>query len=87
MNKYLLLLLCLMASYMLGSVLFAVIITKIATGKDIRKMGNRNPGASNTKRSVGITAGALTAVLDIAKAVVPIIIARLLFFQDIKQKF
>lgn len=81
MNQYLLLAFCVIASYLIGSILFAIIITKIALGKDIRKMGNTNPGASNVMRNVGTAAGVLTAILDIAKAVIPIIIARLFFFK------
>ncbi|MEX1307369.1 MAG: glycerol-3-phosphate acyltransferase [Eubacteriales bacterium] len=80
MNPYFLLAICLIASYLIGSILFAVIITKIAIGKDIRKIGNTNPGSSNVMRSVGPVAGVLTALLDIAKALVPIIIARIYFF-------
>jgi len=81
MNQYLLLLICVVVSYLIGCILFAMIITKIATGKDIRKMGNTNPGASNVMRNVGPVAGVLTTILDIAKALVPIIIARIFFFK------
>ena len=80
MNPYLLLAICLVVSYLIGSVLFAYIITKIFTGKDIRTFGNTNPGTSNVMRNVGPVAGVLTAVLDIGKALVPIIIARIYFF-------
>jgi acyl phosphate:glycerol-3-phosphate acyltransferase len=81
MNKYILLAICVLVSYLIGTILFAIIITKIAKGKDIRKIGNTNPGASNVMRSVGPVAGVLTAVLDIVKAIVPIIIARIFFFK------
>ena len=80
MNPYLLLMICMIVSYLIGSVLFAVIITKIVLGNDIRKIGNTNPGASNVMRNVGPVAGVLTAVLDIAKALLPIIVAKALFF-------
>jgi glycerol-3-phosphate acyltransferase PlsY len=80
MNKYILLALCIIAGYFIGSILFAYIITKIVTGKDIREIGNKNPGASNTMRNVGPVAGVLVTVLDMLKAFVPLTIARLLFF-------
>ena len=80
MNPYFLLAICLVASYLIGSILFAVIITKIAIGKDIRTIGNLNPGTSNVMRNVGPAAGVLTALLDIGKALVPIIIAYIFFF-------
>jgi len=85
MNPYLLLAICLIVSYLFGSVLFAYIITKIVTGKDIRKIGNTNPGASNTMRNVGPVAGVATALLDIAKAVVPIVIAKAFFFKGTQE--
>lgn len=81
MNQYFLLAVNLIVSYQIGGILFAIIITKLFTGKDIRQMGNNNPGSSNTKRSVGTAAGILVSVLDIAKAIIPIIIARTFFFK------
>lgn len=81
MNQYLLLAISVAVSYLIGTILFAIIITKIATGKDIRKMGNTNPGSSNVMRNVGKAAGYSTAILDIAKALVPIIIARIFLFK------
>jgi len=81
MNQYLILAGAVVCAYLLGCILFAIIITKIVTGKDIRKMGNTNPGTSNVMRNVGPVAGVLTAVLDIAKALVPIIIARIYLFK------
>lgn len=80
MEKYLILVLCLIVSYMLGSVLFAIIFTKLILKKDIRELGNTNAGASNTMRSAGPVAGVLTALLDISKSLVPLILARVFFF-------
>ncbi len=71
---------CIIVSYQIGSILFAIIITKMFTGKDIRQMGNKNPGASNTKRAVGTLAGVLVSILDIGKGFVLVMIARALFF-------
>ena len=73
-------LLMIVIGYLSGSVCGAIVFTKIVTGKDIRELGNRNPGTSNVGRSVG--KGWATAVffLDVFKAVVPMILARWLFF-------
>lgn len=55
--------------YLICSINFAVIISKIVTKKDIRKLGSGNAGMTNMMRSVGKTAGVLTLVLDTAKGV------------------
>ena len=81
MNKYILLLLCVIAGYFIGSILFAYIITKLVTGKDIREIGNKNPGASNTMRNVGSAAGVAVTVLDMLKSFVPLTLARLFIFK------
>lgn len=81
MEKYLILALCIVASYMLGSILFAIVFTKLFLKKDIRKLGNTNAGASNTMRSAGPIAGVLTALMDIFKAFVPLILARIFLFK------
>ena len=36
------------AGYLSGSIMFAHIITKLVAGKNIREMGNKNPGVANT---------------------------------------
>ena len=82
MVKYLLLILCIAAGYLMGSVLFAYIITKLATGKDIRTIGNKNPGASNTMRNVSPAAGIAVSVLDMLKAIVPLALSRLFIFKS-----
>ena len=69
----------LIGSYVLGSVLFAIPITRIVIGKDIRKLGNKNPGTSNVVRSVGMFWGIIVMILDAAKGLLPIIIARMTF--------
>ncbi len=40
-------------SYLLGSIPFGKIVTKILTGKDITKTGSQNIGATNVKRLIG----------------------------------
>ena len=60
-------------SYLFGSIPFGLVLTKIFTGKDIRKIGSGNIGATNVLRSGNKFIGYLTLTLDILKAVVPIL--------------
>ena len=60
-------------SYLFGSIPFGYVFTKILLKKDIRDMGSGNIGATNVLRTGNKSLGYLTLVLDIAKAVVPII--------------
>ena len=60
-------------SYLFGSIPFGLILTKIFIGKDIRKIGSGNIGATNVLRSGNKFIGYLTLTLDILKAVVPIL--------------
>ena len=71
----------LIVGYLFGSVSYATIVTRLVSGKDIRKIGNLNPGTSNVAREVGKPWGALVAVLDGLKGAVPVLIARLTTLQ------
>lgn len=71
----------LILGYLSGSVSYAIIVTKLAVGKDIRQLGNLNPGTSNVAREVGKPWGVLVAILDALKGVVPVLIARLTVLQ------
>ena len=62
-------------SYLLGSIPFGFILTKIFIKKDIRKSGSGNIGASNVLRSGGKFLGLLTLLLDGAKGYFAILIA------------
>lgn len=69
-------------AYFLGSVNFAIPISKAVKGVDIRELGNKNPGTSNTMREVGIFWGILLVILDAAKAAVPIILLKIFVFKE-----
>ena len=45
--------LLLIPAYLFGSLNYAVIVTRLVTGKDIRTLGNNNPGTENVGRNVG----------------------------------
>ena len=68
-------------SYLMGSVPFGFILTKIFLKKDIREIGSGNIGATNALRTGNKTIGYLTLVLDILKAVAPVIYVKI-FYQD-----
>ena len=60
-------------SYLFGSIAFGYLFTKLLLKKDIRDVGSGNIGATNVLRTGNKSLGYLTLVLDIAKAVVPVI--------------
>ncbi len=64
-------------SYLFGSIPFGYLFTKILLKKDIRDVGSGNIGATNVLRTGNKSLGYLTLILDIAKAVVPVIYIRL----------
>ena len=68
-------------SYLMGSVPFGFILTKIFLKKDIREIGSGNIGATNVLRTGNKTIGYSTLVLDILKAVTPVIYVKI-FYQD-----
>ncbi len=61
-------------AYLLGSVSFGHIFSKIKK-IDITKIGSKSPTATNVARALGWRWGALTAVLDFLKGVVPVVMA------------
>ncbi len=60
-------------SYLLGSIPFGFVLTSLFLKKDIRNVGSGNIGATNVLRTGNKSLGYLTLILDIAKAVVPVI--------------
>ena len=68
-------------SYLMGSIPFGFILTKIFLKKDIRDVGSGNIGAPNALRTGNKTIGYSTLVLDILKAITPIIYVKI-FYQD-----
>ena len=68
-------------SYLMGSIPFGFILTKIFLKKDIRKIGSGNIGATNALRTGNKALGYSTLILDIFKAVVPVIYVKI-FHQE-----
>ena len=59
-------------AYLLGSVNFAIIVTKCRSHADIRDFGSGNAGATNVLRSQGKTAAALTTLGDLGKSMLAV---------------
>jgi acyl-phosphate glycerol-3-phosphate acyltransferase len=68
----------LIITYLLGSIPFGLIISKLF-GRDIRKEGSGNIGATNVTRVLGKKAGLLVLILDMLKGFLPIYIAKYIF--------
>ena len=60
-------------SYLMGSIPFGLILTKVFLKKDIREVGSGNIGATNVLRTGNKLIGYLTLILDILKAVIPVL--------------
>ena len=69
--------LLIIASYLIGSVPFGYILTKFFLNKDIRKIGSGNIGATNVLRTGNKIIGYATLLLDVLKAVLPIIFIKI----------
>ena len=65
--------LIILVSYLFGSIPFGLLLTKIFLKKDIREIGSGNIGATNVLRAGNKVLGYSTLVLDILKAVLPIL--------------
>ncbi len=68
------------AAYLLGSVNFAVIISKKVYGKDVRTLGSGNAGMTNMARNFGKKAAVITLIGDLLKGVAAVMIGRLVVF-------
>jgi acyl phosphate:glycerol-3-phosphate acyltransferase len=66
----------LLASYVIGSVPFGLIVVRLMTGKDIRTIASGRTGGTNAMRAAGPWAGGLTAILDILKAAATVWLAQ-----------
>ena len=73
---YLYWLLVFVIGYLLGSLSFSIIISCLFLGRDIRKHGSGNAGATNMTRVFGWVAGVATLAFDVLKAVAAMMIGR-----------
>lgn len=64
------------AAYLIGSLSFAVIVSRIMGLNDPRTYGSKNPGATNVLRSGSKPAAVLTLLLDAVKGWLPVMLVR-----------
>ena len=64
-------------SYLFGSIPFGLLLTKFFLKKDIREIGSGNIGATNALRSGNKLIGYLTLILDVTKAVLPVLFVKI----------
>ena len=70
-----------LAAYLIGSLSFAVIVSKLMGLSDPRHYGSKNPGATNVLRSGNKKAAVLTLLLDALKGFVPVLIVKHFSFE------
>lgn len=68
--------LAVLAAYLLGSLSFAVIVSRAMGLNDPRTFGSKNPGATNVLRSGNKAAAVLTLLLDAAKGWLAVVLVR-----------
>jgi len=67
-------------SFIIGSIPFALIITKILFEKDVRDYADKNPGATNAFRAAGAKAGVPSLLFEIGKGYIVVYVAQLYDF-------
>lgn len=65
-------------SYLLGSCNFSIIVVRLIKGVDIRTMGSKNAGLTNTLRCAGKGCALLTLIGDLGKGVIAVVLSRLI---------
>lgn len=73
---------CLLCGYGFGCISTGYIVGKM-NHVDIREYGSGNIGTTNTLRTLGKKAGAITYIGDVLKAMVPMLLARLVIFKEL----
>ena len=71
-------LLCIVLPYLLGSLNFAIIISKLFFRDDIRKYGSGNAGTTNMLRAYGKLPAAATLILDMSKGAIAVLLGLLI---------
>lgn len=70
-------------SYLIGSINFSILISKLAFNDDIRKYGSQNAGSTNMNRVYGAKLGLFTLLGDVSKGLVTVLLAKLFFGNNV----
>ena len=68
--------LAVLVGYLIGSLSFAVIVSRVMGLNDPRTFGSKNPGATNVLRSGNMTAAVVTLLLDAGKGWLPVMLVK-----------
>ena len=74
MTEYFILFLIFIICYLIGSIPFGLILTKLFDYNDLRNIGSGNIGATNVLRTGNKTLALLTLILDLSKSFIPLFI-------------
>ena len=74
MTEYFILFLIFIICYLIGSIQFGLILTKLFDNNDLRNIGSGNIGATNVLRTGNKTLALLTLILDLSKSFIPLFI-------------
>lgn len=67
------------SAYLIGSVSFAIIVSRVGAKDDVRTHGSGNAGMTNMLRNYGVKLAAFTAVGDLGKGVIAVLLGRMIF--------
>ncbi|MFO8150597.1 MAG: glycerol-3-phosphate acyltransferase [Trueperaceae bacterium] len=65
-----------LVAFLSGSLPFSLWVGRIVTKRDVREVGDGNPGATNAFRAGGAWLGITVLLLDVTKGVLPVVVAR-----------
>jgi glycerol-3-phosphate acyltransferase PlsY len=74
--------LAILLSYLLGSVPFGLLFSKLFSGVDVRTIGSGNIGATNVLRAAGKKAAVLTLLADALKGLIPVVLVKSIYGND-----
>jgi len=72
-----------LAGYIIGSIPFGLLVSRMQSRVDIRQFGSGKTGATNVLRTAGSKAAAMVLVGDVLKGVLAVLIAGLIFGNDL----
>lgn len=73
---------CAVSAYLIGSLSFGIIISKLFYHKDIRNFGSKSAGMTNMLRTFGKAPAIATFICDVGKGIVAVVLAKKLLCGD-----